>query len=123
MEVTAAVIRVGNKILLMRRALGHNFAGGWEYPGGKVEPNETGQECIQRELLEELGIVANIGPLIATYLDSKMRLRAYLVTSYFGSITLSVHDAMHWVEISQLLDHDQLPADREVSKQVLEKLI
>lgn len=122
MEVTAAVIQVDNKILLMRRAHGHSCSGGWEYPGGKMEPGETGPECLQRELHEELGIDAEIGALIATYVDHKMRLRAYWVSHYLGNITMSVHDAMHWVEQNRLLEHEQLPADYEVSKQVLEAL-
>ena len=126
MEVTAAVFVKGNQVLLMRRAPGHSSAGGWEYPGGKIEPGETGEQCLHRELSEELCIDAEIGPKLAesTFAaDTKIiHLYAYQVNRYQGQIQLTVHDQMEWVPLSNLLAHEQLPADYLISKRLLEVL-
>ena len=98
MEVTAGIFVKDDHILLMRRAPGQSAAGGWEYPGGKIEPGESGEQCLHRELNEELCIDAE------------------------GKIQLTVHDQMEWVPLSKLLDHDQLPADYLISQKLLEVL-
>jgi mutator protein MutT len=59
--VTAAIIRRNGSVLLARRSSGEKLAGFWEFPGGKVEDGETPEECLARELDEELGIQARIG--------------------------------------------------------------
>ncbi len=122
MDVTAAVFYQDNRILLMRRGQGHSYAGGWEYPGGKVEPGESGEACIRRELHEELGIDAEIGVLMAQWERPEpgeaFRLRAYRVLSYQGEITLTDHDRMEWVPLERLTEHEQLPADLELSRQI-----
>ncbi len=75
-------------VLLMRRAPGQNAAGGWEYPGGKIEPCETGEQCLHRELKEELCIDAEIGEKMAESafeMSSKtIRLHAYRINQYEG---------------------------------------
>ena len=65
MEVTAGMFVKDHHILLMRRAPGQSAAGGWEYPGGKIEPGESGEQCLRRELNEELCIDAEIGEKMA----------------------------------------------------------
>lgn len=52
-EVTAAIILKDNKVLIAQRAPGDKLAGKWEFPGGKIEPGETSQECLKREIREE----------------------------------------------------------------------
>lgn len=124
MEVTAAVFVKEDQVLLMRRAPGQSAAGGWEYPGGKFEPGETGEQCLHRELMEELCIDAEIGPKLAESTfetpTKTIHLHAYPVNQYQGEIQLTVHDQMEWVPFSQLLAHDQLPADYLISQRVLE---
>ncbi|MBQ8935458.1 MAG: (deoxy)nucleoside triphosphate pyrophosphohydrolase [Oscillospiraceae bacterium] len=123
MDVTAAVFIQNNKVLLMRRAPGHSSAGGWEYPGGKIEPGETGPECIRRELKEELLIDAEIGDLLAETTrqsdNREIHLMAYQVLSYEGTITLTDHDRMEWVPLEELLKHEQLESDFEISRQIV----
>lgn len=123
MDVTAAIIMNQNKVLLMRRAQGHSAAGGWEYPGGKIELGETGPEAIKRELKEELNIDADKGIMMAETKvlsgNEEIHLMAYQVLSYTGKITLTDHDAMEWVSADQLLKHDQLPSDYEITKQIV----
>lgn len=123
MDVTAAIFMENGKVLLMRRAPGHSSAGGWEYPGGKIEPGETGPEAIRRELKEELSIDAEIGIMLAETTREtdgrEIHLMAYQVLSYTGEIQLTDHDAMEWVPVQELLQHDQLPSDFEISKQLI----
>jgi 8-oxo-dGTP pyrophosphatase MutT (NUDIX family) len=64
-NVTAAVIYNNGKVLLTRRAPGEKHAGWWEFPGGKIEEGETPEQCLARELTEELGIETVIGRLAA----------------------------------------------------------
>ena len=121
MKVTAAIFRNRDKVLLMRRAPGHPLAGTWEYPGGKFEDGEDGPTCLHRELFEELGIDAQIGDLIAivkhiTDSGKVIELHAYEIMSFTGEIQMHVHDDMHWVVLSDLLQHSQLPADMQVSQ-------
>lgn len=124
MEVTAAIFKKGTEVLLMRRAQGQNAAGGWEYPGGKIEPGETGEQCLKRELYEELGIEAEIGEFLAESSfatpTKTIHLYAYWVNQYQGEFQLTVHDRMEWVDIHSLLEHDQLPADYIISQKLVE---
>ena len=121
MKVTAAIFRNRDKVLLMRRAPDQPLAGTWEYPGGKFEDGEDGPTCLHRELFEELGIDAQIGDLIAivkhiTHSGKVIELHEYEITSFAGEIQMHVHDDMHWVVLSDLLQHSQLPADMQVSQ-------
>ena len=121
MKVTAAIFKDGDKVLLMRRAADQPLAGEWEYPGGKFEDGEDGPTCLRRELFEELGIDAQIGNLttIAKHTTDSgkvIELHAYEIKSYTGEIQLRVHDDVHWVPVSELIAHPQLPADQIVSK-------
>lgn len=126
MEVTAAVFIKNDQVLLMRRAPGNSSAGGWEYPGGKIESGETGEQCLKRELFEELCIEAEIGDLMAestfSTTSKTIHLYAYFIKNYYGAIQLTVHDNMEWVPIHSLLTHDQLPADYIISQKLLEVL-
>ena len=124
MKVTAAIFRDGDKVLLMRRAANQPLAGEWEYPGGKFEDGEDGPTCLKRELAEELGIEAQIGGLITiakhtTDSGKVIELHTYEIKSYTGEIQLRVHDDMHWVSITDLTFHPQLPADLIVSKTIV----
>ena len=120
MKVTAAIFRNGDNVLLMRRAADQPLAGEWEYLGGKFEDGEDGQICLRRELFEELGIDAQIGDLITiakhtTDSGKVIELHTYEIKAFTGEIQLRVHDDMHWVPVSELIAHPQLPADLIVS--------
>lgn len=123
-DVTAAIIIKNNQILIMRRAANEKHAGGWEFPGGKVELNETPQECLRRELFEELSIDAEINDLFAEsiyeYKQGSIRLLAYFAEIIKGKINLSVHDRYEWVDASDLTRYDLLPADVPIAMKLRE---
>ena len=121
MKVTAAIFRDGDKVLLMRRAADQPLAGEWEYPGGKFEDGEDGPTCLHRELFEELGVDAQIGGLITiakhtTDSGKVIELHTYEILGYTGEIQMRVHDDMHWVAVSDLPAHPQLPSYLMVSQ-------
>ena len=114
--VTAGVISSeSRKVLLVRRAPDQSLGGYWEFPGGKVEPNESEEECLRRELAEELSIDVEVGDLVAeshyTYEHGEFLLKAYEVRIVKGKPVLTVHDQMVWVEPAQLREYRLSPAD------------
>lgn len=113
-QVTAAVIIEGGKLLLARRAPGQSLAGMWELPGGKVEPGETPQECLRRELLEELSMTAEIGEVITStvyhYDHGSFEVLAIDARRTSG-FQLSVHDEARLIGRSELEILALAPAD------------
>src|SRR5690348_10762520 len=65
-EVAAGLVFRDGRLLITQRPAGTHLAGFWEFPGGKREPNETYEECLRRELWEELAIEVSVGPLVET---------------------------------------------------------
>lgn len=124
-KVTAGVITDNDKVLITRRAPKENFAGGWEFPGGKIEINETPQACLARELKEELNIAVSVGKFCTEvahdYGNMNINLIAYYCTIVDGKIQISVHDKYKWVKINDLLKYDLLPADVPIAKKVMEE--
>lgn len=114
-EVIAAIIIDNNKILIGQRGKNEKLAGKWEFPGGKIELGETPQECLKREIKEELKVDIAIGNYfgesIYTYLNGKIKLIAYFATILSGDIKLSVHDKVEWITISEIDEYEFAPAD------------
>ncbi len=119
-EVTAAVIAREGRILLLRRAPGQKHEGFWEFPGGKTEPGETPQACLERELREELGITGQTGAHIMdspyAYPGGAINLRAYHFRWAGGELQLSVHDAAAWCLPEELPGYALTPADIPVAQ-------
>jgi 8-oxo-dGTP diphosphatase len=117
--VTAAIIRRNGSVLLARRSSGEKLAGFWEFPGGKVEDGETSEECLVRELEEELGIRAVIGRKCAEslhqYDHGKFRIVAYIADWLTGDLCPRVHDRVEWVKIRDLGKYQLLPADDPIA--------
>ena len=103
--VTAAIICKSSKVLITRRGSGEKLAGLWEFPGGKVEGDETLAECLIRELREELGIEASIGQVVAEsiyeYDHGSIRLVAMEAHIVSGSPALTVHDRAEWAGVNE----------------------
>jgi 8-oxo-dGTP diphosphatase len=118
--VTAAVIFQGGRVLITRRGPDENLAGLWEFPGGKVEPGETLEDCLARELREELGLVVSVGTVLAEsiyhYEHGSIRLVALQTAVCEGTITLSVHDKVEWVHPRDLGSFPLAPADISIAE-------
>jgi 8-oxo-dGTP diphosphatase len=115
-QVVCAVIRdPEGRILLARRAPGQHLEGHWELPGGKVEPGESLEAALERELLEELGLVVMVGEELARtvyhYERGSIELIA-LATTTDGEIDhMAVHDTIHWFAPGETTTLVLAPAD------------
>ena len=113
----AALVDVDGRVLICQRPEGKQLAGLWEFPGGKVEPGETPEACVIRELEEELGIVvthACLAPFVFashTYESFHLLMPLYLVRRWEGMLTAREHKALAWVKPSKLTDYPMPPAD------------
>ena len=114
-KVTAALIVKDNKVLAARRGPGKHLEGYWEFPGGKLEENETPEGCLERELTEEFSISsrvdAYIGESVYDYGEKIVHLLGYEVQHIAGDFQLVDHDELRWLDIDQLFDVKWAPAD------------
>lgn len=123
--VVAALIKKNNNVLIARRSTGdENVLGKWEFPGGKVEPNETEGHAIEREIKEEfeLDIKANkyITNNVCEYPTKTVDLRLYECEYISGEFKLHDHSEYKWVNINELLNYDLAPADILLAKYLKE---
>jgi len=115
--VTAALIILNKKILIARRASNVPYSGFYEFPGGKVEENETPEEALDRELNEELGINCSIENFF-----TEIKWGGFLLKSYFVNMNKEdvskmekrVHDDFQWVNLENYTEYKLLPADVEI---------
>ena len=113
-RVAAAVIIDKGRVFATQRGYGE-YKDGWEFPGGKIEPGETPEEAIVREIMEELD--ADIEPfkLIDTveydYPGFHLSMACYLCRLKSENIVLKEHEAERWLDKSSLYDVEWLPAD------------
>lgn len=114
-RVAAAVIEHEGRILIARRRPGVHLAGKWEFPGGKIEPGETPEECLVRELREEFTVETEIGPFLGSavheYPGRVIELLAYRTRYLSGEFILSCHDEIRWITPDQCRDFDFAEAD------------
>jgi 8-oxo-dGTP diphosphatase len=115
-RVVAAVIERDGKILACRRAPHKSLAGLWEFPGGKVEPGETDEVALAREIHEELGIEITVGAFIAESVapagEAMIHLHAYWAqTNVVGEVSSTDHDRMEWFAPTDLGTLTWAPAD------------
>ena len=124
-HVVAGVIRdARGRILLARRTEGRDLAGLWEFPGGKIEPGETAEHALVRELREELGIDACVGGRLIDvrmpYPDKQLRLDVYEIRSYTGTPSGMEGQALAWAPPHKLADYPMPPADAPVVEALLQ---
>ena len=113
--VTCAVIEKDGKILIAKRKSGDHMAGKWEFPGGTIEHGETPEQCLKRELLEELGVEIGVNAFICSstwqYDHATIQLLAFKATLLSGELTLHVHTEIRWITPMELYDYDFPEAD------------
>ena len=113
----AALVDSEGRVLICKRPQGKSLAGLWEFPGGKVEPGETPEQCLIRELDEELGITvthACLAPFVFAshgYESFHLLMPLYLVRRWEGFVTAKEHEALAWVKPVNLADYPMPPAD------------
>jgi 8-oxo-dGTP diphosphatase len=124
-EVVAGVVTdARGRILLARRTEGRDLAGLWEFPGGKREPGETPEEALARELQEELGIVATVGPRVIAvphrYPHKRLQLDVRRIASWQGTLKGLDGQALAWVPPGKLASYAMPGADRPVVAALLQ---
>ena len=113
----AALVDVDGRVLIAKRPAGKQLAGLWEFPGGKVEPGETPEECLIRELHEELGITvahACLAPFVFAshgYDSFHLLMPLFLCRRWEGLVTAREHEALAWVKPDRFDDYPMPPAD------------
>lgn len=114
--IAGALFDEQGRVLIAQRPPGKHMAGGWEFPGGKLEPDEPPFAGLQRELQEELGVdVREAQPLIAyehAYADRRVLLDLWLVLRFSGTPLSLEGQALRWVTLDQLESVGLLEADR-----------
>jgi len=116
--VTAAILRQADLILITRRLETSRHGGLWEFPGGKLDPNETPQEGLRRELREEIGIDSEIGDIFEVvyyrYPHAPILVLAYECRQVGGVIRNIEVSEHRWVLPAELDQYDLLPADAPI---------
>lgn len=122
-EVTAAIIRKDNKILICQRAGDDECPMLWEFPGGKLEDGETLEQCIIREIKEELSLEIKV---IDVYKETIYRYDGKEIHFTFfngeivgGQMTLNVHNDAKWVTCEQMKEYKFMPADVEIADNIM----
>jgi 8-oxo-dGTP diphosphatase len=114
------IVKAG-EVLICQRRPDQPMALQWEFPGGKIEPGETPEQALARELDEELGITARIGARV-THVRHNYRhggavdLQFFAVEDFSGEIQNRIFQQVKWVKLETLPSYDFLAADRDLIK-------
>jgi 8-oxo-dGTP diphosphatase len=115
--VAAGLIVRGGEVLICQRRPDQPMALQWEFPGGKIEAGESAEQALARELREELGIEATIGPPITRIRHNyrhggAVDLQFFAVRDYSGELENRIFAQLKWARLEDLPEYDFLPADR-----------
>ena len=120
-EVVAAIIRKGDKIFATQRGYG-DFKDWWEFPGGKIEPGETPEEALKREIREELSTEISVDEFLCTvdydYPKFHLTMHCFFSSLVSEALHLNEHEAARWLEQDKLSSVQWLPADILVVKEI-----
>ncbi len=120
-RVSAAIIHDDGRVYATRRGCGE-LKGMWEFPGGKREAGETGEEALIREIREELDAGIKIDSFLATieyqYPDFHLVMDCYTATVIEGKLTLKEHDDARWLSMEEIDSVKWLPADMLVVEEI-----
>ena len=114
-RVVGAVFHDGERFLACRKKPGKPLEGHWEFPGGKIEPGETPEQALAREIREELNLIAEVGQKVTTttyeYEFATIELTTFYCTLVDGDLRLTDHDATKWVTSTEAAHLTWAPAD------------
>ena len=120
-KVVAAIIIHNNRIFATQRGYG-DFKDGWEFPGGQIEPGESLQQALVREIKEELDTEIEVGDYLETveydYPSFHLSMDCFFCTIKMGDLVLREHEAAKWLTVETLDDVDWLPADKVLIEQI-----
>ena len=116
-QVVAAIIVEEGRLFATQRGYG-DFKDYWEFPGGKIEPGETPEEALRREILEELDTHVEVGDLLTTieydYPQFHLTLHCFRCRIIDGQLLLKEHEDAVWIELDRLEELNWLPADLQI---------
>ena len=125
-RVVVAIIIHEDKIFATQRGYGE-FKDGWEFPGGKIEPGETPQEALVREIKEELDIEIEVKDFLETveydYPEFHLSMDCFFCTIRSGELVLKEHEAAKWLTAETLESVEWLPADKGLIEGIREYLV
>ena len=117
-EVVAALMMDNEGRVLATQCAPHKHGGGWEFPGGKIEPGEAAAAAVAREIEEELSLRVEVGELLHTvewdYPAFHLRMHCFVCRVISGELRLKEHVAARWLGADELKSVDWLPADVDV---------
>jgi len=124
-QVIAGALCEGGRVLIAQRPTGKHMAGGWEFPGGKLDVGEQAFECLKRELKEELNINVHSAEWLCEcahdYADRCIHLELWLVTRFDGTPISNEGQVIRWVDIDKIHDIRMLPADEPLVKKLQDR--
>jgi len=123
-QVVCGVALKDDKVFLARRRPEKSYGGFWELPGGKVEPGETHESALARELSEELGIDVRVGEFLSTGVDQKevlkIVLHGYIIQMQSDPVESLDHDMLDWKTESELRSLEVPPADLPILRAIFQ---
>ncbi|MCY1720331.1 NUDIX domain-containing protein [Prolixibacteraceae bacterium Z1-6] len=131
-QVACALIIHDGKVLLAQNGSNSDHHLQWEFPGGKIKPDETEEQCIRREIREELEleieIVDSLKAVVHDYNIKKIRLIPFICKLNGGNLKLNDHINAEWVELNDLFEYDLSEADKKLieihrNQKILKKYI
>lgn len=124
LEVTCAIIFKDNRVLIAQRSANMKLPLKWEFPGGKVEAAESKEDCLSREIKEELNLEIIIGKgltdVLHHYPEFTLRLYPFVCAYQSGELNAMEHTQVKWEKIVNLMGYDWAAADVPVVKELME---
>lgn len=117
-KVSAAIIKNGDKVLLCQRPKGKRHELLWEFPGGKIEPNETEEDCIIREIQEELDVTLGNLKKLTTIQADNISITYFEATIISGKLKMIEHNDLKWVNKKEIINFNLCPNDKVMTEKI-----